>query len=352
MEMRRGIPLLCQQFTAPLKKNLLLSWRSPRATLSQLFAAFFSRPEVQQLRLLVRRRQGSRRGCSSAESSLRGQDFNFNWIIRLKEFRHPARDHLSAMSLFAPALFLVFSMFGFVLQISALVTEKELKLRQAMSMMGLCESTYWLSWIVSEGILCCSCKKSLPYHTLRVSPLDSQQVLLMDTTVAQFLRILYREEKYGTQCLKQARPCHHFNGSFLWKKRMFLSDRIGIMAKEGRRAAFSIGDIQLGLSTLQENFLTIAREAELETATITVGTRLVGIPGRESPDNPRGIMFEVYWETDDTGSLCISGSVSRNACSSKHPTIDANNCTGEASLAGDDQRPVYGLVIDANQVTQ
>ncbi|CAN1753770.1 ABC transporter A family member 2 [Linum perenne] len=305
MEMRRGIPLLCQQFTAPLKKNLLLSWRSPRATLSQLFAAFFSRPEVQQLRLLVRRRQGSRRGCSSAESSLRGQDFNFNWIIRLKEFRHPARDHLSAMSLFAPALFLVFSMFGFVLQISALVTEKELKLRQAMSMMGLCESTYWLSWIVSEGILCCSCKKSLPYHTLRVSPLDSQQVLLMDTTVAQFLRILYREEKYGTQCLKQARPCHHFNGSFLWKKRMFLSDRIGIMAK-----------------------------------------------GRESPDNPRGIMFEVYWETDDTGSLCISGSVSRNACSSKHPTIDANNCTGEASLAGDDQRPVYGLVIDANQVTQ
>ncbi|CAN1753772.1 ABC transporter A family member 11 [Linum perenne] len=191
-------------------------------------------------------------------------DFNFNWIIRLKEFRHPARDHLSAMSLFAPALFLVFSMFGFVLQISALVTEKELKLRQAMSMMGLCESTYWLSWIVSEGILCCSCKKSLPYHTLRVSPLDSQQVLLM----------------------------------------------------------------------------------------ITVGTRLVGIPGRESPDNPRGIMFEVYWETDDTGSLCISGSVSRNACSSKHPTIDANNCTGEASLAGDDQRPVYGLVIDANQVTQ
>ncbi|CAN1753774.1 ABC transporter A family member 2 [Linum perenne] len=222
MEMRRGIPLLCQQFTAPLKKNLLLSWRSPRATLSQLFAAFFSRPEVQQLRLLVRRRQGSRRGCSSAESSLRGQDFNFNWIIRLKEFRHPARDHLSAMSLFAPALFLVFSMFGFVLQISALVTEKELKLRQAMSMMGLCESTYWLSWIVSEGILCCSCKKSLPYHTLRVSPLDSQQVLLMN----------FFEEL------------------------------------EGRRAAFSIGDIQLGLSTLQENFLTIAREAELETATV------------------------------------------------------------------------------------
>ncbi|CAN1753775.1 ABC transporter A family member 11 [Linum perenne] len=149
-------------------------------------------------------------------------DFNFNWIIRLKEFRHPARDHLSAMSLFAPALFLVFSMFGFVLQISALVTEKELKLRQAMSMMGLCESTYWLSWIVSEGILCCSCKKSLPYHTLRVSPLDSQQVLLMN----------FFEEL------------------------------------EGRRAAFSIGDIQLGLSTLQENFLTIAREAELETATV------------------------------------------------------------------------------------
>ncbi|CAN1179928.1 hypothetical protein LINPERHAP2_LOCUS34495 [Linum perenne] len=44
-------------------------------------------------------------------------------------------------------------MFGFVLQIGALVREKELKLRQAMSTMGFYESTYWLSWIAWEGIL-------------------------------------------------------------------------------------------------------------------------------------------------------------------------------------------------------
>jgi hypothetical protein len=40
---------------------------------------------------------------------------------------------------------------------------------------------------------------------------------------------------------------------------------------------------------------------------IPVGARFVGIPGTESEENPRGIMVEVYWEQDDTGSLCISG---------------------------------------------
>lgn len=41
MELRRGLPLLFQQYTALLKKNFLLSWRNKTATFLQLFASFF-----------------------------------------------------------------------------------------------------------------------------------------------------------------------------------------------------------------------------------------------------------------------------------------------------------------------
>ncbi|KAJ8560531.1 hypothetical protein K7X08_022391 [Anisodus acutangulus] len=70
--------------------------------------------------------------------------------------------------------------------------------------------------------------------------------------------------------------------------------------------------------------MNIAIQAELETAiaegkftTLTlssgtslevpVGSRFVGIPGTKSPQNSGGIMVEVYWEPDESGSLCISG---------------------------------------------
>ncbi|CAN1179929.1 hypothetical protein LINPERHAP2_LOCUS34495 [Linum perenne] len=173
MEMRRGIPLLCQQFTAPLKKNLLLSWRSPRATLSQLFAAFFSRPEVQQLRLLVCRRQGSRRGCSSAESSLRGQDAlrrcsAFHAVVTYglqtnssrREKRLGSSSKLLLISLQAAATARLIiggnEHDGFLrIYVLALVD----RLGGNTSFHFCC---------------CCSCKKSLPCHALRVSPLDSQ----------------------------------------------------------------------------------------------------------------------------------------------------------------------------------
>ena len=52
-----------------------------------------------------------------------------------------------------PIFFLAFSMFGFVLQLGSLVTEKELKLRQAMTMMGVFDTAYWLSWLIWEGLL-------------------------------------------------------------------------------------------------------------------------------------------------------------------------------------------------------
>ncbi|XP_012080230.1 ABC transporter A family member 2 isoform X2 [Jatropha curcas] len=80
-------------------------------------------------------------------------DPNFSWVVGLKEFPHPAKDGFSVMSTIAPSFLLAFAMFGFAMQIGSLVVEKELKLRQAMSMTGLYESTYWFSWIIWEGIL-------------------------------------------------------------------------------------------------------------------------------------------------------------------------------------------------------
>ncbi|KAJ3683352.1 hypothetical protein LUZ60_013579 [Juncus effusus] len=80
-------------------------------------------------------------------------DPNFKWDVGLKEFAHPATETFSAVGQVGPTFFLAIAMFGFVFQISALVTEKELKLRQAMSIMGLYESAYWLSWLTWEALL-------------------------------------------------------------------------------------------------------------------------------------------------------------------------------------------------------
>ncbi|KAL5544416.1 hypothetical protein UlMin_008200 [Ulmus minor] len=78
---------------------------------------------------------------------------NFSWIVALKEFAHPALESFSAINTVGPPFFLATAMFGFVFQMSSLVTEKELKLRQAMTIMGLYDSAYWLSWLLWEGIL-------------------------------------------------------------------------------------------------------------------------------------------------------------------------------------------------------
>ncbi|XP_027126461.2 ABC transporter A family member 2-like isoform X2 [Coffea arabica] len=81
------------------------------------------------------------------------RDPKFSWTVSLKEFAHPGNKIFSAVSTAGPIFFLAISMFGFVFQISALIAEKELKLRQAMTMMGLYDSAYWLSWFTWEGIL-------------------------------------------------------------------------------------------------------------------------------------------------------------------------------------------------------
>lgn len=54
----------------------------------------------------------------------------FGWAVSLKEFAHPSRQIFSAVGTVGPTFFLAIAMFGFVFQISALIAEKELKLRQ------------------------------------------------------------------------------------------------------------------------------------------------------------------------------------------------------------------------------
>ena len=130
---------------------------------------------------------------------------------------------------------------------------------------------------------------------------------------------------------------------------------------EERKKEFGISDIQIGLTTLDEVFLNIAKRAELESAAaegrlitltltsgasfqvhnlfyvtlyiyiyferyclvfayridsfylltiilqIPVGAQLVVIPNSESTENPKGLMVEVYWDQDDSGNLRISG---------------------------------------------
>ncbi|CAI0399356.1 unnamed protein product, partial [Linum tenue] len=137
---------------------------------------------------------------------------------------------------------------------------------------------------------------------------------------------------------------------------------------EDRQAEFGIKDIQLGLATLEEVFLNIARQAEVESATaegrfitlnltsgtslqIPVGSSFVGIPGTESTENPRGVMVEVYWEQDDTGTLCVSGHspempIPADVQPSVPAAVPAPGGTNFLGRTG----PVYGLILDPNQI--
>uniref|UniRef100_A0A5B6YUA3 Putative ABC transporter A family member 2-like n=1 Tax=Davidia involucrata TaxID=16924 RepID=A0A5B6YUA3_DAVIN len=145
-------------------------------------------------------------------------------------------------------------------------------------------------------------------------------------------------------------------------------EKEGVLTKffaelEGRKREFGIADIQLGLTTLEEVFLNIARQAELETAPaernlatltlasgasvrIPVGARFVGIPGTECAQNPNGIMVEIYWNQDDSGALCISGHSDEMPIPPNVQVMPSSTDKDSLGRAG----PVYGLEIDPNQI--
>ncbi|KAK2384736.1 ABC transporter A family member [Trifolium repens] len=131
---------------------------------------------------------------------------------------------------------------------------------------------------------------------------------------------------------------------------------------QDREEEFGISDIQLGLTTLEEVFLNIAKQAELESATaegslvtltltsgesaeIPIGARFVGIPGTESAEYPTGFMVEVYWEQDDTGALCVAGH------SQKAPIPQNIQLPSSATARQRRSASVHGVVIDPSQVT-
>jgi hypothetical protein len=69
-------------------------------------------------------------------------DSNLQWNVAFTQFAHPAINAESVVGTVGPAFLLAATMFGFVIQLSNLVTEKELRLRQVpfftLNGSGLC----------------------------------------------------------------------------------------------------------------------------------------------------------------------------------------------------------------------
>lgn len=80
---------------------------------------------------------------------------------------------------------------------------------------------------------------------------------------------------------------------------------------------------------------------------IPKGARFVGIPGTESSEHPRGLMVEVYWEQDDTGTLCISGHSSETDI----PPNVQSTVNRAPSRRGSIRGASLGFVIDSNLIS-
>lgn len=64
-------------------------------------------------------------------------DPGFNWVVKFKEFAHPpleAEEPTEIISTLGPQFFLAMTLFGFVFQMTSLVQERELKLRQVTTL--------------------------------------------------------------------------------------------------------------------------------------------------------------------------------------------------------------------------
>ncbi|URD75953.1 ABC transporter [Musa troglodytarum] len=200
MELKSGLPLMVQQYKALLRKNAILSWRHKKSASLQLFSSLFFIFLMFWMDKAIKSRFSTTTAyinvhnpeplvdpptppcedkTNSPSVAKRGKyedpnfkfqiplqvaaereisrsligDPNFEWVVRFKEFAHPAIETFSVVAQAGPTFFLAIAMFGFVFQISYLVSEKELRLRQAMSIMGLYDSAYWLSWFTWEALL-------------------------------------------------------------------------------------------------------------------------------------------------------------------------------------------------------
>lgn len=76
-----------------------------------------------------------------------------DWIVSLLDFAHPPVDSYSLIGQISAPFVFAANMFGFVLAISAVVQERETKLRQAMRTMGMLDSAFWLTWATYELVM-------------------------------------------------------------------------------------------------------------------------------------------------------------------------------------------------------
>lgn len=77
-------------------------------------------------------------------------DPGLEWQVAFREFAHPAFRTQSIVGSIGPPFFFAGAMFGFVIQVGAVVLEREQKQRQAMEGMGLSRPAWWVTWIIFE----------------------------------------------------------------------------------------------------------------------------------------------------------------------------------------------------------
>ncbi|KYQ89172.1 ABC transporter A family protein [Tieghemostelium lacteum] len=75
---------------------------------------------------------------------------NLNYNIDYAEFAHPELVVADVIQDLGGLFFFASLMFNVVIQLGQIVKEKELKLREGMNMMGLKDSVYWFTWLVTN----------------------------------------------------------------------------------------------------------------------------------------------------------------------------------------------------------
>jgi len=75
------------------------------------------------------------------------------WQLSTSDFAHPSLNPFSYVGAISPTFLLAAAMFTFVLQMTNVVLERELKLRSAMRVMGLYDTVFWVSWLAWEVIV-------------------------------------------------------------------------------------------------------------------------------------------------------------------------------------------------------
>jgi len=81
-------------------------------------------------------------------------DFVDTWDVSFRKYPHPAIEPFSLVGAIGSTFIFAAAMFTYVMQLNSIVGERELKLRQALRNVGTSDFTYWVSWVVTEFIVC------------------------------------------------------------------------------------------------------------------------------------------------------------------------------------------------------